>query len=135
MSFLRYGFGKLSLLLLKKSLPPFNRIPWCGMVRCAALVTKARKSMVMKQVPRVPLYMGASAPTASDGAVYTRIDVARCRVSVPRSRNFPDCSMCSVQTVSSIFVVISCPHVWQASIKIARCPGNRFTSVSGRGRA
>ena len=30
----------------KRSLPPYTRVRWRGMVRCGALTTRARKSMV-----------------------------------------------------------------------------------------
>ena len=57
----------------KRSLPPYTRVRWRGMVRCGASATKARKSP--KQVSPVTLY--ASASLAYDGTGYSNLAVAR----------------------------------------------------------
>ena len=58
----------------KRSLPPYTKVRWRGMIRCGALESKRKKEWSSKQVSRVALY--ASAPIAYDGAVYARVEVA-----------------------------------------------------------
>ena len=75
MSFLRYGLGNFAAAFEKRSLPPYTRVRWRGMVRCGAFATNDRKSMVVETS-----FAGAlvrEAPIACDGAVYARVDVAR----------------------------------------------------------
>ena len=59
----------------KRSLPPYTRVRWRGMVRCGALETSARNSMVVERSFVGPLY--ASTPIAYGGPVYERADVSR----------------------------------------------------------
>ena len=65
------ALGIFAVAFEKRSLPPYTRVRWRGMVRCGAFATKARKSMVVETSftgALVPLY--ASAPIAYDGPVY-----------------------------------------------------------------
>ena len=42
------ALGIFAVAFEKRSLPPYTRVRWCGMVRCGAFATKARKSMVVE---------------------------------------------------------------------------------------
>ena len=42
------ALGIFAAAFEKRSLPPYNRVRWRGMVGCGALATKARKSMVVE---------------------------------------------------------------------------------------
>ena len=42
------ALGIFAIVLENRSLPPYTRVRWRGMVRCGAFATKARKSMVVE---------------------------------------------------------------------------------------
>ena len=42
------ALGIFAAAFEKRSCPPHTRVRWCGMVKCGALATKARKSMVVE---------------------------------------------------------------------------------------
>ena len=42
------ALGSFAAAFEKISLPPYTRVRWRGMVRCGALATKARNSMVVE---------------------------------------------------------------------------------------
>ena len=42
------ALGTFKAAFEKRSLPPYTRVRWRGMVRCGALATKARKPMVVE---------------------------------------------------------------------------------------
>ena len=42
------ALGSFAAAFWKRSLPPYTRVRWRGMVRCGALATKARNSMVVE---------------------------------------------------------------------------------------
>ena len=42
------ALGIFAAAFEKRSLPPYTRVRWPGMIRCGALATKARKSMVVE---------------------------------------------------------------------------------------
>ena len=70
------GVGILAVAFENRSLPPYTRVRWRGMVRCGAFATKARKSMVVETS-----FAGALVRECTDrvydGPVYARVDAAR----------------------------------------------------------
>ena len=42
------ALGIFTAAFEKRSFPPYTRVRWRGMVKCGALATKARKSMVVE---------------------------------------------------------------------------------------
>ena len=69
------ALGIFAVAFENRSLPPYTRVRWRGMVRCGAFATKARKSMIVETSFADALVRGA--PIAYDGPVYARVDAAR----------------------------------------------------------
>ena len=70
------ALGSFAAAFEKISLPPYTRVRWRGMVRCGALATKARNSMVVETSFADALVRDCTT-IAYDGTVYARIDAAR----------------------------------------------------------
>ena len=69
----------LGVAFEKRSLPPYTRVRWRGMVRCGAFATKARKSMVVETS-----FAGAPVRECTDRARRTRLRARLVRVDAAR---------------------------------------------------
>ena len=67
------ALGIFAVAFQKRSLPPYTRVRWRGMVRCGAFATKARKSMVVETS-----FAGALVRECTDRVRRTGLRARRC---------------------------------------------------------